>query len=115
VAPTRLKLQGRSGARHVLVIFAGTEMCVRRPLVVRCAARSPARRVLPKGLDAWEHRFDVGQYAWMLAHDRFRRYEVEVPRDCFDEKGACEIELFVPEPSRSPYLREVRLEVETAP
>ena len=115
VEATWLKLQGRSGARHVLVIFAGTEMCVRRPLVVRCAARSPARRVLPKGLEAWEHRFDVGQYAWMLAHDRFRRYEVEVPRDCFDEKGACEIELLVPEPSRSPYLREVRLEVETAP
>ena len=55
------------------------------------------------------------QYAWMLAHERFRRYEVEVPRDCFDETGACEIELFVPEPSHSPYLREVRLEVETGP
>ena len=115
VEPTWLKLQGRPGARHVLVIFAGTEMCVRRPLLVRCAARSPARRVLPEGVEAWEHRFDIGQYAWMLAHDRFRRYEVEVPADCFDEKGRCEVELLVPAPSRCPYLREVRLEVETAP
>ena len=78
--------------------FAGTEMCRRRPLVVKAGD--------------WEHRFDIGQYAWFLSHDRYRRYEVAVPAECLDATGRCDLELSVPEPANSPYLREVRLEVE---
>jgi len=105
--PTRVELIGRPGAGHVLAVFAATEMCVRRPLLVRCPGRD--------GDDAWEHRFDVGQYAWFLAHDRYRRYEVPVPARCFDAAGRIDIELSAPEPHLAPYLREVRLETETPP
>ncbi|HUU22203.1 MAG TPA: hypothetical protein VM389_06670, partial [Phycisphaerae bacterium] len=96
---TTVSLQGRPGSAHVLVVFAGTEMCVRRPLVVRGRG--------------WEHRFDIGQYAWFLAHDRLRRYEVHVPASCLDDAGRCKLELVVPEPDRSPRIAEIRLETET--
>jgi len=94
-----ITLRGRGGANHVLVLFAGTEMCVRRPVVIRGRG--------------WEHRFDVGQYAWFLAHDRLRRYETPVPASCIDADGVCTLELTVPEPDRSPRIAEIRLEVET--
>jgi len=96
--PTGLSLQGRPGARHLLVVFADTEMCVRRPLVLRSGD--------------WRHRLDIGQYAWFLAHDRTRRYEVALPEECFDAEGRCRIELTAPEADSPPYLRQVRLEVE---
>ncbi len=96
--PATVTLQGRPRADCVLVLFAGTEMCRRRPLVVRSGD--------------WQHRFDIGQYAWFLSHDRYRRYEVPIPRECIANDGRCEIELSVPEPDNAPYLRELRLEVE---
>ena len=74
-------------------------MCVRRPLPVRCGQ--------------WQHRFDIGQYAWFIAHDRFRRYEVTLPAECFDERGRCRLELLAPEPERSAYISELRLEVQS--
>jgi hypothetical protein len=95
--PRRLTFQGQPGAKHILVVFAGTEMCVRRPLVVRSGT--------------WSERFNIGQYAWFLAHDRFRRYECALPADCFDSQGRCELEFSIPEPDRAPYLAEVRLEM----
>ena len=94
-----LALKGQPGAKHVLVLFAGTEMCVRRPLELRSGA--------------WSHRFDIGQYAWFLSHDRFRRYEVALPDDCADKSGNCRVKLIVPESEHAPYLRCIRLEVET--
>lgn len=97
-APRRLTLQGRPGLKHVLAIFAGTEMCVRRPLVVRSGA--------------WTQRFNIGQYAWFLAHDRFRRYECAVPPECVDPQGRCEVEFLPPEPDGSPFISEIRLESE---
>ena len=102
--PTRIGLQGQPGAaagRHVLVVFAGTEMCVRRPMQVRCGN--------------WQCRFDVGQFAWFLAHDRFRRYEAALPAECLDQAGRCEVELTAIEPQHRPYVREVRLELEIPP
>ena len=97
-APRRLTFQGRPGSKHVLAVFAGTEMCVRRPLVVRSGA--------------WSQRFNIGQYAWFLAHDRYRRYECAVPAECFDSRGRCEMEVSLPEPDRAPYISEIRLELE---
>ncbi len=95
---TCVTLQGEPGADHVLVVVAGTEMCVRRPLAIRSGA--------------WGERFNIGQYAWFLAHDRFRRYECRIPAACFDAQGRLELAFTAPEPDLAPYIAEIRLETE---
>ena len=52
------------------------------------------------------------QYAWFLAHDNYRRYEVPVPEECMERDGRLCLQLRVPEPENAPYIREIRLEVE---
>ncbi|MHC4717670.1 MAG: hypothetical protein ACYS5V_11920 [Planctomycetota bacterium] len=45
-------------------------------------------------------------------HGNLDGIEAAVPACCLDAEGRCRLELAVPEPDRSPYLAEVRLEAE---
>lgn len=94
-----LKLTGQAGAKHVLVLFAGTEMCVCRPIEFHCGD--------------WTGRLDVGQIGWFLAHERYRRYELEVPAECIGDDGICRLDIHLPDSEHSPYIREIRLEMES--
>jgi hypothetical protein len=96
--PRSLPVQAMPGSRLLLVVFAATNMCELRPLTVTCGS--------------WSHRFKVGQFAWFLAHDRFRRYECEIPASCLAGTGQCTVSLAASDRERSPWIREVRIETE---